>query len=137
MSGGRVLCQVCHRHIPIRHDGRLRAHLAAYGQRGKCVGSGMFSARVEMEAQDAERRADRHPSPASSPWDDLSPAARFNARGEWAKADALYFEYEDMAAAGGASPAALAAAYEAFKRAVDGAEELAPWYLAEPDADAG
>ena len=99
---GRVLCQVCHRLVPLRHDGRLRAHLAAYGQRAKCEGSAMFSARVEMEMQDAEVRAIQHSEPERSPWDDLIPPARFNAREEWAKVDALYFEYEDMAAAGAA-----------------------------------
>jgi hypothetical protein len=97
----------------------------------------MFSARVEMEAQDAERRAIEHPRAASSSWDDLSPAARFNARDEWAKADALYFDYEDMAAAGGASPAALDDAYAAWQRAEADARALAPWYLAAPYEDAG
>jgi hypothetical protein len=137
MSGGRVLCQVCHRHIPVRHDGRLRAHLAAYGQRAKCEGSSMLSARVEMAMQDAERRAIQHTPAASSSWDALSPAARFNAHDEWAKVDALYYEYEDMAAAGGASQAALDDAYEALRRAVDDAKALAPWYLAGPYEEAG
>lgn len=129
-SGKRVLCQVCHRFIPLRQDGRVRAHLAAYGKRAKCEGSGMFSARVETENA-AERGRDYRTS-----WDDLSPAERFNAREEWAKADALYFEYHDMRDAHAASLWALDDAYDAMQRAEADAKALAPWHLIEPDQEA-
>ena len=69
-------------------------------------------------------------------WDGMSDPARFNAKEDWAKVDALYFEYETMRDAGCASYAALRSAYEAVRRAVEDAGALAPWWLVEPPEDA-
>jgi hypothetical protein len=90
----------------------------------------MFSARVETGSGADPGRDYR------SSWDDLSPAQRFNAREEWAKADALYFEYEDMRDAHAASQWALDDTYNALLRAEADAKALAPWQTVEPDQEA-
>lgn len=126
----RVLCPVCRREIPVRRDGRLQAHLATYGRRGKCEGSGGLSARVKL--------ASGHDAvPERSAWDAMTPAAQFNAHDAWSAADALYAELEDMRILGCASPAALDAAESALYRAWDDAEALAPAALIWPAAAEG
>ena len=90
MSDSFGICAVCCREIPVKRDGRLRAHLAASsspGHREQCDGSGSPSARLDL-------------APGSSGYQQGQPLmtrpAAFNAREEWLKADALYVEYEDM-----------------------------------------
>ena len=39
MTAERILCPDCLRTITIRKDGRVRMHLAEYGQRRQCEGS--------------------------------------------------------------------------------------------------
>jgi hypothetical protein len=116
------LCAVCCREITVRGDGRLRAHLAATsrpGHREQCDGSGAPSARSDLIPGEAgyERGTVG-----------LTRAAAFNAREEWRKVDALYFEYRDMTDAGAASPDAIYSAYMAYSRAWDDARQLAPWW---------
>ena len=118
----RGVCGVCQRAIPMRNDHRLRAHPArtsAAGRRQTCDGSGTYSARLEF-------MRGGQPSAREAPV--MSRAAAFNAREEWAKADALYFEYRDMAELDAADPAAIESARLAFNRALADAEELAPWW---------
>ena len=110
-----ALCATCRRHVPIRKDGRLRAHLARRGQREQCAGSGQFSARLEIVTGGIARPAERP---------EWMTAAEFNAVSEWAKADGLYDEWKTMELAGAASPAALASAEDAFRRAWRDAQQL-------------
>lgn len=118
----RVLCPVCCREIPVRKDGLVQKHLAMYGHREACEGSGRYSARVTL--------ASVHEAPPERPaWDRMSAAARFNALDEWDKADTLYDEFETMRQLGAASPAAVAEARRAVVRAQDTAESLAPIIL--------
>jgi hypothetical protein len=107
-------CAACGRAVPVRNDGRLRAHLAVHGQRQACGGSGAFA---------TAEPATEPPHPERSVWA-MSDAARFNARAEWRKADVLYNEYLDMAEAGAADPAAIDDAYEAYSRAWHDARAL-------------
>jgi hypothetical protein len=107
-----ALCGVCRRQVPLRRDGRLRPHLAATsrpGHRQQCDGSGGYSARLKFlegtEPQPPEHQA-------------ISAPAAFNAREEWAKADALYYEWRDMTELGAAGPDAIEAARQATERAL-------------------
>lgn len=111
----RVTCRMCHREVPVRKDGRLQAHLAEYGKRAKCDGSGMYYVHV----MDMDREA----------WDGMTPAERFNARDEWAKVYALQAEYRSMRHGHGASYEAELAAWEALQRALSDARAMVPWYL--------
>ncbi|MGN6173921.1 MAG: hypothetical protein ACTHPS_13420 [Streptosporangiaceae bacterium] len=110
--GGCGVCGVCNREIPMKRDGRLRAHLAltsSPGRREQCDGSGSKAAQ------------DRDVRPLTRP-------AAFNAREEWLKADALYAEWQDILQVGAASPGALRAARAAVQRTVADARHLAPWW---------
>ena len=95
MNAAFGVCAVCCREIPVRNDGRLRAHLAATnrpGNREQCDGSGSASARLDLLPGQAGRDQGK---PL------MSRDAAFNAREEWLKADALYTEYLDMCEVGG------------------------------------
>lgn len=107
-------CGVCGREVPVRNDGRLRAHLAAYGHRQGCDGSGSFAVAEPVTEP---------PYPERAIWA-MSAAARFNARAEWRKADVLYTEYLEMAEVGAADPDAIDEAYEAYSRAWHDARSL-------------
>jgi hypothetical protein len=125
------LCGVCCREIPVKRDGRLRAHLAMTsrpGSREQCDGSGAWSARRDLTPGEPGYERGR---PL------MSRPAAFNAREEWFKVDALFAEYQDMAELGAASPAAMHAAYEAYSRAWDDARELAPWWAVAQHAGGG
>ena len=131
MSHAFGVCGVCCREIPVRGDGRLRAHLAtssAPGHREQCDGSGSPSARLDL-------------APGSAGYERgsalLSRPAAFNARQEWLKADALYAEFQDMVELGSASYEALVSARDAVNRALADAKALAPWWLASAYTDAG
>lgn len=113
-------CAVCERSVPVRNDGRLRAHLAAYGRRQACDGSGAFAAAEPASEPPHEERG---------PWA-MSAAAKFNARAEWRKADVLYAEYQEMAETGAADDAAIDEAYEAYSRAWSDARALDAMRLA-------
>jgi hypothetical protein len=111
-GSGYGVCGVCNREIPVKRDGRLRAHLALTSspdRREQCDGSGSKAA------------TSRDIRPLTRP-------AAFNAREEWLKADALYAEYQDMLAVGAASYESLVAARAALQRAVADARQLAPWW---------
>jgi hypothetical protein len=113
------LCGTCRRHIPLRKDRRLSAHLAQRSsatRREACEGSGCYSARVRLLSESGQQWQDR-----DAPW---SRAAEFNADAEWSKADALYAEYRDMVQCGAASWEAEHATYEAYSRAWDEAQNL-------------
>jgi hypothetical protein len=128
---GPGLCGVCLREVPVRGDGRLRAHLAVSsspGRREQCDGSGGYSARTDLMPGTAEHQAGR---PL------MTRAAAFNAREEWLKADALYTELQDMLELGTAGWQAMEAARDAVNRAVDDARGLAPWWLASAYDGAG
>lgn len=127
-----MLCPVCRRHIPVRRDGRLQAHLAVFGRREKCEGSGRLSAHLQLAMQEMKAGQCDTP-PERSSWGQLSKAARFNAPEEWDKADTLWLEYEAMYQIGAASAKAIHAAYEAYSRAWDDAKALAPIALMAPD----
>jgi hypothetical protein len=121
---GRGLCAVCDRYIVVRDDGTLRAHLARTsrpGQRETCDGSGMRPTQSEP--------------PHAGRGRGMSRAAAFNAREEWSKADALYYDLKDMLELGAASPQAIEAERAALRRALADAEQLAPWWAVAPPAD--
>jgi len=107
-------CSVCEREVPVRNDGRLRAHLAQYGRRQACDGSGAFAAAEPVTEPP-------HPTRARYT---MSAAAAFNARAEWRKADVLYVEYAEMVEVGAADQAAIDAAYDAYSRAWEDAKAL-------------
>ena len=109
---------MCERAVPVRNDGRLRAHLAARSQHQACDGSGSFAA------------AEPRPEPPHPTRRVMSAAAAFNARAEWRKADVLYGEYLEMVDAGGASDEAIDEAYEAYARAWADAKALDAMRLA-------
>jgi hypothetical protein len=111
-------CTVCDRSVPVRSDGRLRAHLAAYGHRQACDGSGAFAAAGPLTEP---------PHPTRQV---MSAAAAFNARAEWRKADVLYTEYLEMVEVGAADGDAIDEAYEACLRAVADARALDAMRLA-------
>ena len=130
MSGGFGLCGVCCREIPMKRDGRLRAHLArssTTGGRQQCDGSGAWSARLELLAGHAAEL--EHPT--------MSRAAAFNARDAWCQVDSLYAEFEDMKLTGACSMSALKEARDAVNRALAEAEALAPWWAVQTFAGDG
>jgi hypothetical protein len=121
MSAGFGLCGACQREIPLKYDGRLRAHLAGTsrpGHRQQCDGSGAWSA----------TQSDLPP---------ITRPAAFNAREEWAKVIALNAELQDMCELGAASYPALVSARDAVNRALDDAGELAPWWAVAVATDEG
>ncbi len=131
MSDAFGVCGVCCREIPVKNDGRLRAHLAASsapGHREQCDGSGSPSARLDL-------------APGSAGYERgqplMSRPAAFNAREEWLKADALYAEFEDMMELGAANYETLVSARDAVNRALADARALAPWWLASAYTDGG
>ena len=131
MSGRALLalCGVCRRQIPLRGDGRLRAHLAAGsapGRRQQCDGSGGYSARVELRGGGPYLR--------DTPL--MSRAEAFNAREAWFAAAALYDEWQSMKAAHAASWRAIAAAEDAYRRAHADARALAEWWDVQACEDA-
>ena len=113
-----AICGTCTREVPVRSDGRLRAHLATHGRRGTCAGSGAFA---------VAEPASEPPHPTRQL---VSDAARFNARAEWRKADVLYGEYIQMTETGAADDAAIDSAYDAYSRAWDDAKALDAMRLA-------
>ena len=126
MKGLPALCGVCRREIPLRGDGRLRAHLAAgsaAGNRQQCDGSGGYSARVELLDG-----ADPHQRETAV----MSRAEAFNAREAWYAVSALYDDWKSMEAGRAASWRAVAEAKAAYRRAYDDAMALAEWWDVEP-----
>ena len=121
-------CGTCHRRVPLRRDGRLRAHLAARGgQREGCAGSGAYSAYVVLLGGEAGR-------PDVPP---CSAAAAGAVRAEWELADALWREYQDMTRLWACSQEAADSAYEAVERALARARQLEAQYPGWAYADAG
>lgn len=121
MTAARVLCGCCRRLVPVRGDGKVRAHLAVLGRRGQCHGSGMPSARMEISQQ-----AGGAALVPVDPWTKMTPAEQFNAADAWALVDALYDDYVTMRDAGCATPDAIEDAKAAFWRADAAAKALAP-----------
>jgi hypothetical protein len=123
-----ALCPVCQRQVPLRRDGRLRAHLAARrsSQREQCAGSGGYSARLELLEGGA------HP-PAIPP---CTAAAAAAVLAEWELADALYREYLGMTELWACDDGAAESVRLAQNRAVDRARELESLYPGWRYADA-
>lgn len=121
---GPVLCAVCRRQVPLRKDGRLRAHLACRGKRGACEGSGQFSARMTVLGSSGLKL---EIDAAAEGWDHMTSAQRFNAREEWAKVYALFDELTAMEETEAADFDAIILQRQALKRALADAKALAPY----------
>ena len=97
-GSGYGVCGVCNREIPMKRDGRLRAHLALTSSPGR---------REQCDRSGSKAATSRDIRPLTRP-------AASNAREEWLKADALDAEYQDMLAVAAASYESLVAARAAL-----------------------